>query len=117
MNEIPEDIKRIAERVLRDEFNARVARSLFMNKAFSYSCEKVYRMPLHIGLTMLMDQDCKCALCKINFEDVSWTIDHCHRTGRVRGLLCRKCNSWLGHHEDKVLAAMKYLEMPNDKVR
>jgi hypothetical protein len=29
-------------------------------------------------------------------------IDHCHKTGKIRGLLCHSCNLALGHVQDKV---------------
>lgn len=41
-------------------------------------------------------------LCKICSRESSKKlhIDHCHRTGKVRGLLCSKCNIGLGHFKD-----------------
>ena len=40
------------------------------------------------------------------------TIDHCHTTGRIRGLLCDNCNRGLGHLKDDILileSAIEYL--------
>jgi Recombination endonuclease VII len=45
--------------------------------------------------------------------DFTWSIDHCHRTGSVRGLLCASCNSALGMVKDDptILAALiEYLK-------
>lgn len=35
-------------------------------------------------------------LCKICLKNTKLVIDHCHRTGKVRGLLCHNCNVSLG---------------------
>jgi Autographiviridae endonuclease VII len=51
-----------------------------------------------------------CAICRRPSRVLC--IDHCHVTGRVRGLLCRKCNSALGFCDDDprlLRAAMAYL--------
>lgn len=38
-------------------------------------------------------------LCEICGYRAVLNIDHCHRTGKVRGLLCRYCNQQLGYYE------------------
>lgn len=51
---------------------------------------------------------------------IALSIDHCHRTGAVRGLLCTACNSWLGVIDDDpaaVARAMAYLERAADARR
>lgn len=51
---------------------------------------------------MFLDQGSKCAICK-RTDPVGkhWHTDHCHITGKVRGILCHKCNLMLGHGDDR----------------
>lgn len=56
-----------------------------------------------------------CAICKGTGEGVGrgvLEIDHNHKTGEVRGLLCRVCNlalGWYESHRDKISAFEDYL--------
>lgn len=50
---------------------------------------------------MLNDQNGKCAACGQEPDNkVGFHIDHDHKTGSVRGLLCHSCNVTLGHVKD-----------------
>jgi hypothetical protein len=33
-------------------------------------------------------------------EKLNFALDHCHKSGKFRGLLCRWCNNGLGHFKD-----------------
>jgi hypothetical protein len=67
---------------------------------------------------LLAAQGGRCAICgreRPTRGDQMLQVDHCHRTGKVRGLLCSPCNSVLGFLEDNPLtlrAAMAYLAEP-----
>ena len=55
---------------------------------------------------MLEKQLHACAICKEPESQISWgktkrlAVDHDHKTGKVRGLLCQRCNTTLGRYED-----------------
>ena len=56
--------------------------------------------------------DGRCQICDHEFGD-DFAIDHCHETGLVRGVLCRRCNVALGWMDDsppRLLAAYLYLK-------
>jgi hypothetical protein len=48
--------------------------------------------------------------CKICDKDIVLVVDHCHKTEKVRGLLCNSCNVGLGCFEDKVPLMIKAIE-------
>lgn len=53
--------------------------------------------------SLLASQGGKCALCRSpQHGHTNWHVDHCHATGRVRGILCRNCNLGLGHFKDNL---------------
>lgn len=57
----------------------------------------------------------KCAICEKSCDEL--VIDHDHKTGRVRGLLCSMCNSVLGFATDSIptlSAAIEYLNRTSD---
>ena len=62
---------------------------------------------------MMVLQKGLCVACTLPFSDEKPAIDHCHTTGRVRGLVHMKCNLGIGQFDDspdKLRAAADYLE-------
>lgn len=62
-----------------------------------------------------------CAICKQQETSIHQSgntrelaVDHCHKTGKIRALLCGKCNLGIGFFDDKpelVREVIKYLEL------
>lgn len=44
----------------------------------------------------------KCGICFKNEDKRRLNVDHCHVTGKVRGILCRKCNLAIGYLGDDI---------------
>ncbi len=70
---------------------------------------------------MLGEQGGCCLICKTPEDSIdprtgktrNLAVDHCHTTGKVRGLLCAGCNNGLGCFKDdtnRIVAALEYLE-------
>lgn len=65
---------------------------------------------------MLSAQGGACAICRTEKPGRAtdrFHVDHCHATGKVRGLLCSRCNQMLGQAHDDVAVltgAIAYLQ-------
>lgn len=60
------------------------------------------------------EQNGVCAICGKPCDLGRLAVDHDHETGRIRGLLCRRCNTaigLLGDSLDGVLRAVDYLNV------
>ncbi len=63
-----------------------------------------YGMTLEQFNNLLWDQGTGCAVCgsKDPKGQGRFHVDHCHTTGRVRGLLCHHCNLGIGNLKDSI---------------
>lgn len=96
----------------RTEHGKIVAKSIVLKKRYGISLIEYNKL--------LKEQDYKCAVClnsETSFDkrtnklrDLS--VDHNHKTGEVRGLLCRNCNTALGSlmdNENLISALLNYI--------
>ena len=75
-----------------------------------------YGITLEQKREMIRMQGCKCAICPVKLSDEVLSkshVDHCHETGKIRGVLCNNCNRGIGHlmHDSQILLnASRYVE-------
>lgn len=58
-----------------------------------------YNLTLESVQKLLLQQNNECAICdkQLTYPNGHKThIDHCHTTGKIRGILCSKCNTSIG---------------------
>ena len=76
---------------------------------------EVYRISVADYDAMRKRQNGACAICKRSGQALC--VDHCHACGKVRGLLCGKCNSVLGFCGDSPRASAGGRRVPAGVVR
>ena len=101
-----------------DQFAKTVARSSGI-AGNCKPCARGVQLEWHYGIDqeeydrLLAQQGGGCALChRLPDEGKFLKVDHCHETGRVRGLLCQTCNfglGILGDNEEGLLRALAYI--------
>ena len=63
--------------------------------------KKSYGLTKHERAFLHRESKGLCAICQQEpYENKKLVIDHCHRTGKVRNLLCQSCNLGLGLFKD-----------------
>lgn len=91
-----------------------------INKVRDKKVKKNYSYIYNYGIDqddynkLLEDQKGKCKICSIKLSGTSrhnkLCVDHDHSTGKVRGLLCHKCNTGLGLLGDSIENLEKAVE-------
>jgi len=81
------------------------------NRAFQL--KRKYDLTLESYDKMFLEQEGKCLICKRCDERL--VVDHCHTTGKVRGLLCSGCNRGLGFFNDRAENLQKAAEYLYDR--
>lgn len=84
----------------QNEYNSRNP-----DKVHKRNNEKKYGVSYEEYCDMLEKQDHCCAICggvETHRRKKNLSVDHCHTTGKVRGLLCSECNTGLGKFKDSL---------------
>jgi hypothetical protein len=84
-----------------------------------YLTQRQYWLKSQYGLNLsdyndlIKEQNHKCAICETDEVDAFkglLFVDHCHTSGKVRGLLCHHCNTALGKFKDSESILMRAIE-------
>lgn len=83
--------------------------------------KKQYNITLKEYNEILCKQNDVCGIChkpETRPTSKNLVVDHCHKTGKVRGLLCSKCNAALGFFQENInnlQNAIKYLAITQEE--
>jgi hypothetical protein len=90
--------------------------------SWNYKLNKIFGITKDDYNTLLESQNGTCAICQqpetaVNqWGTIKLAVDHCHKTGKVRGLLCRNCNTSIGKLKESteiLQRAINYLNRDN----
>lgn len=79
-----------------------------------------YGITIEDAEALLHQQGGGCGICRDAVTLETGHVDHCHRTGQVRGVLCRRCNVGLGQFLDNPFlmdAGASYLRLARKEER
>ena len=98
----------------RNIASARRYRASHKEKLSDFERQRRYGLSAADYQAMLARQGGRCAACRRKPKPkCRLQVDHCHKTGQVRGLLCNRCNTMLGMGDDdpdRLRAGIAYLE-------
>jgi hypothetical protein len=104
----------------KDKAYRKIYNSKNQDKIKKYALKRCFKISIEEYNNLWQKQNGVCALCG-NPETVMYSngkitklralaVDHDHKTGRIRGLLCHFCNVGLGHFKDDKNLLLKAIE-------
>ena len=80
----------------------------------SWHLQSKYGITLEAAEALWEGQDGKCGCCREEIPapgtSKGTVVDHCHETGAIRGILCRRCNNGIGILGDTLEAMLRAVE-------
>lgn len=89
-----------------------------MSRGRIYHLKRTYGITLEQYNELLERQDYACAVCNKKQDKIKYNlhVDHNHKTGEIRGLLCFNCNNKIiGRHTDPKLLAQAVIYLTEFK--
>ncbi len=79
-------------------------KTIYLKRKYGIDLEEYYKI--------LESQNNCCIICGIHESkmETMLSVDHCHTTGKIRGLLCHNCNIGLGNFKDDPKVMKKAIE-------
>lgn len=86
-------------------------RQRYLDKVRYQLLEEKYGITKSQYIAKFTEQGGVCAICHHPPDsDKLLDVDHCHRTNKLRGLLCRKCNQGVGYFNDDIELLERVIE-------
>ena len=103
------------ERILRKKEALRLWKQNNPERIKHHELTAAFGIGLEDYNIMFANQNGCCAICGKHQDEMNKKlhVDHCHTTGKIRGLLCINCNLAIGNFFDNITLlknAIKYLK-------
>lgn len=95
----------------REKINKK-QRTRHLTKGRDYMLRRTYGITLEQWDGLFTSQGKRCATCPATEPGArkGWHTDHCHTTGKVRGILCQRCNLTAGHVKDDITVLQNLID-------
>ena len=110
LNNREKKLKAEKDRRNRIPYDVRLAKNRALKRTYKISVEEYENK--------LKEQNYCCAICNRHRDHFkrNLSVDHNHKTGKIRGLLCVICNTNVGVIEEKIKPIQAYLKKHKEKL-
>lgn len=99
-------VLRFKKRSLVNKYKREYSKKTYPKQGRSRNLRKKYNLSIDQYNEMATKQKWRCRICLAHVSQCATkvhpnlVVDHCHKTKKIRGLLCVRCNSGLGGFKD-----------------